>query len=650
MCGIAGYYRGGSRPWNPRIIEDMTSAILHRGPDSAGHWQDQDVGIALGMRRLAILDLSPAGEQPMTSADGRFVMVYNGEIYNHREIRAELEVANLSPRWRGHADTEVLLAAISAWGIEPTLQKCNGMLGLALWDRRERTLHLAVDRFGEKPLYYGWVNNTFLFGSELKALKAHPEWSPTIDANALALYFRFAYVPAPHSIFQGFRKLEPGTMATLRRPNVTGQQPMPHIFPYWSAREAVIAAKRDPLNIPYAEATAEMEKALARAVKLRMEADVPLGAFLSGGFDSTAVVAMMQTNSNNPVRTFSIGLTEQGYNEAPFAKRVAEHLGTDHSELYVTPRQAMDVIPLLPAMYDEPFADSSQIPTYLVSRMARQNVTVALSGDGGDELLGGYNRYFVSNRVLPLITSLPMGLRKIAASAIRSVGAEGLKTLYSIAMLGRTDALVGDRAIKFANLLTLASPLDGYRALVSAWQNPREIVPGAFEPPTAIDRPEFVPSGLSFVEQMMFLDLITYLPGDILTKVDRATMAVSLEGRIPFIDPELLHFAWRLPLPFKVQGGVGKRILRELVYKHVPRDLMDRPKTGFGIPMKDWLKGALRSWAETLLQSDILEDAGLNPSVTMQIWKEHLTGVRNWQSIIWPVIMYLAWKRDFFDS
>ena len=644
MCGITGFLSTDAR--DDAILARMTGAIAHRGPDAEGHWQDPEAGIALGMRRLAIIDPSPAGAQPMISLDGRHVLVFNGEIYNFHEIRAALERAGKAPAWRGHSDTEVLLAAISAWGLTEALKLANGMFGIALWDRRENTLSLAIDRFGEKPLYYGWMGGSFLFGSELKALMAHPAWRGKTDRQALALYLRFSYVPAPHCIFQGLRKMEPGSFAILKLDDVRAGARDAAQGRYWSAQDAVAAAKAAPLDLPETEAVNEFEKVLSRAVKLRMEADVPLGAFLSGGFDSSAVVALMQKQSDRPVKTFSIGFTDPAFNEAPFALQVAEHLRTEHTELYVTPQQAMDVIPSLPRIYDEPFADSSQIPTYLVAQMARRHVTVALSGDAGDELLGGSARYFMSNRTLPVITGLPLPARRLASAAIRGVGADSWDRLYRALTLGTRKGRIGDRALKFADLLATPNLMEGYRALVSTWQKPGLLVEAA-EPATALDAP--LPENLTFIEQMMLLDTVTYLPGDILTKVDRATMAVSLEGRVPFLDPNVLDFAWRLPMSYKVRGGTGKWLLRQMLYRHVPRAIMDRPKMGFGIPLNDWLRGPLRDWAQALLSPAALEDAGLASEPVLRLWGEHLSGRRNWQGPLWTVLMYLAWKNEYLN-
>lgn len=627
----------------------MTEAITHRGPDSSGHWSDDETGLALGMRRLAILDLSSAGAQPMISVDGRYVLVFNGEIYNFREIRENLERTGLAPRWRGHSDTEVLLAAICAWGLAPAVKACNGMFAFALWDRHVRTLHLAIDRFGEKPLYYGWMGKSFLFGSELKALMAHPDWEGQVDRQALALFLRFAYVPAPFCIFQRFRKMEPGTIATLRIAPHSDDRKDPTLEVYWSAREAIITAQQARLSISEAAAVDEFDARLANAVKLRMESDVPLGAFLSGGFDSSAIVAMMQQHSSVPVRTFSIGFTEHGYDEAPYARAIADHLKTNHTEFYVTPREAMEIIPRLPAIYDEPFADSSQIPTFLVAQLARQHVAVALSGDGGDELLGGYARYFFSNRVLPMVARLPFALRQVTARSITAVGADRWDALQRIMNLGKDKTLVGDRALKFAALLAQRSQLDGYRTIVSNWQDPAVLLSEAREPGTKLDDVTGLPPNLSFVEKMMFLDTITYLPGDILTKVDRATMAVSLEGRIPFLDPNLLEYVWQLPLAYRVRGGVGKWLLRQMVYRYIPQTLIDRPKTGFGIPLRDWLRGPLKPWATALLQPTKLQAEGISALPVMQIWKEHESGTRNWQHLLWPILMFLAWKREYAE-
>lgn len=643
MCGIAGYLTvDHNHSAEPSILQAMTDAIRHRGPDSVGAWQDVCAGVGLGMRRLAIIDVSPAGSQPMISHCGRYVLVFNGEIYNHKHIRARLEAESRAPNWRGHSDTEVLLAAIAAWGLTGALRSANGMFGLAIWDRQTQILELACDRFGEKPIYYGWSGRTFLFGSELKALAAHPAWIGTVNRDALALLARYGYIAAPHSIYRNIRKLSPGMTASLQRGQATATEPT--LAAYWSTHAMVEEARRAPFDISENDAVDEFERLFQDAVGLRMESDVPLGAFLSGGFDSTAVVAMMQRQSSRPVQTFTIGFSEDGYNEAPFAKNVATHLGTDHTELYVTPEQAMNVIPSLPKLYDEPFADSSQIPTYLVSQLARRHVTVALSGDAGDELFGGYNRYFLSDQLLPWITATPHALREASASIIELVGARRWDSLYKALTFGRGQQLVGDRALKLAELVSSPTKIDGYRHLISAWLSPSDIVLGSNEPKTVLDDTSALPDKLNFVEQMMYLDLVSYLPGDILTKVDRATMGVSLEGRVPFLDHRVAEFAWRLPFSLKVKGGEGKRIVKELVYRHVPKALMDRPKTGFGVPIAQWLRGPLREWAESLLNNGKVSAAGyFDPKLVSVHWEQHLNGRRNWEARLWPLLMFQAW-------
>ncbi|NOT40910.1 MAG: asparagine synthase (glutamine-hydrolyzing) [Alphaproteobacteria bacterium] len=639
MCGIAGYITADTvlAAHAEAALNAMTNAILHRGPDSAGMWHDEAGHVGLGMRRLAIVDVSSAGAQPMTSASGRYVLVFNGEIYNHKELRARLESDGYAPNWRGHSDTEVLLAAIDTWGLTPALQAANGMFGLALWDRDQRMLSLACDRFGEKPLYYGRSGRTFLFGSELKSLAAHPDWAGEIDRDVLALFTQFSYVPAPYSIYRNIRKLEPGTIVSIAAARTDGAAET-NVTHYWSAHEMIEGARRNPLT--NGEVKKEFERVFSSAVALRMEADVPLGAFLSGGFDSTAVVAMMQELSSRPVRTFSIGFNETGYDEAPFANRVAQHLQTEHTQLYVTAKQAMDVIPKLPTLYDEPFADSSQIPTFLVAELARRHVTVALSGDGGDELFGGYVRYIVADRIGRAASVAPSWLRNGIADAIRKVGAGRWDRMYDAVTHGRAKRLIGDRAVKFADFLASNTPLQGYERMVTAWPPAANVVLGAKNGHT-LPQP---PAGLNPVEAMMFCDLVTYLPGDILTKVDRATMGVSLEGRVPFLDHRLAEFAWRLPLKEKIAGGQGKRVVKDFVYSRVPRALMDRPKAGFGAPIGDWLRGPLRDWAESLLSEKRIASEGFFDANTVTAcWQRHLAGRGNEDIRLWPILMFQAW-------
>lgn len=623
----------------------MADAIVHRGPDDHGIWVDAQAGIGLAHRRLAIVDLSPAGHQPMPSITGRYVIVFNGEIYNHSALRAQLEKEGRAPNWRGHSDTEVLLAGFDAWGIERTLQQSIGMFAIAVWDVQSCTLVLARDRMGEKPLYYGWQGQgagaVFLFGSELKALRAHPMFHASIDRHALALYLRHNYVPAPRSIYEGIRKLEPGCMLTLGM-----GQSEPVITRYWSALEKVLegSAGRHQVCNPE-QAIDQLESLLKSAVSQQMMADVPLGAFLSGGIDSSTIVALMQAQSSRPVKTFTIGFHEKGYNEAEHAKAVARHLGTDHTELYISPEQAMAVIPSLPRIYDEPFSDSSQIPTYLVSQLARQHVTVSLSGDAGDELFSGYTRYGMTASMWSKLERLPLPLRKILASSITSLSPAAWNAL--LGWLPRMWGRIGDKLHKGAGVLPSASVDELYHGLVSHWADPAQVVIGGVEPQTLLTglMPDL--EGLEPVERMMVLDMLTYLPDDILTKVDRAAMAVTLESRVPMLDHRVVEFAWQLPQSLKQRDGVGKWILRQVLYRHVPQALIDRPKMGFGIPLDSWLRGPLRDWAEALLDESRLREEGyLRPEPIRRKWLEHQSGVRNWAYHLWDILMFQAWLEE----
>lgn len=649
MCGLTGFL--ASSPFSPQqagpVLEGMTNAILHRGPDSGGHWLDGEAGIALGHRRLAIVDLTPTGVQPMASDSGRYQIVFNGEIYNHLDLRAELDQHGHGGRWRGTSDTETLLAGIEAWGLVPTLSRCVGMFAVALWDRTQAVLHLVRDRFGEKPLYYGWQGTgdtrCFLFGSELKALRAHPSFDAPIDRNALALMLRYNYVPAPHSIYAGICKVPPASVLTL-----SAAAPEPVIVPYWSAVAAAsagIGARKTALS--GAEATDALEQMLSRTIRQQMIADVPLGAFLSGGIDSSTVVALMQAQSSRPVRTFSIGFDDAGYNEAVHAKAVAAHLGTDHTELYVTPQQALDVVPMLPTLYDEPFADSSQIPTYLVSRMARQAVTVALTGDAGDEVFAGYNRYIMTTRLWGSLRRLPVPLRRAAARALTTVPPHLLNQLGRVLPGIGAGVRLGDKIHKGAGVLSSGSVDDLYTGLVSLWQDPASVVLGATEPECWPDPDTVKADGmerLDAVERMMVRDAVTYLPDDILVKTDRAAMAVSLEGRVPFLDHRLYEFAWQLPASMKLNNGVGKWLVRQVLYRHVPQTLIDRPKMGFAVPLDQWLRGPLRDWAETLLAEERLRRDGLfDVAPIRSCWAEHLRGERNWSYRLWGVLMVQSW-------
>ena len=621
----------------------MATSLKHRGPDDEGGYEEAHNGVALAHRRLAILDLSPAGHQPMASACGRYVIAFNGEIYNHMELRQELEQLGRAAAWRGHADTETLLAAVSAWGIEAALRKCVGMFALALWDRELRILTLARDRLGEKPLYYGWVQGVFLFASELKALRAYPGFGAQIDRGALALYLRHNCIPAPHTIYQGIRKLPPGTLLTI----ATGDEdakPMP----YWSLGEAAERGQDDLFPGDEVEAADELERLLGGAVAGQMVADVPLGAFLSGGIDSTTVVAMMQARSRQPVRTFTIGFHEGAYNEATEAKLVAAHLGTQHTELYVSPAEAMALIPRLPSLYDEPFADSSQIPTFLVSQLARQQVTVSLSGDGGDELFGGYNRHYWAAHLWRRLGHLPRPLRGVLAAAMQALPPTAWDTMF--AALGRflprslRQRNPGDKLHKLAEVVAARDPEDIYLNLVSHWKSPLEVVRADAEPATLLTDPAARVRLEGFENRMMYLDSVTYLPDDILTKVDRAAMGVSLETRVPMLDHRVVEFAWRLPLAMKIRRGQGKWLLRQVLYRHVPPELVERPKAGFGLPVGDWLRGPLRDWAESLLNEHRLGQEGFfHPAPIRALWAEHLSGRRNGSYHLWDVLMFQAW-------
>lgn len=653
MCGFVGFMggiAGDSQFSDDAVLQHMAKAILNRGPDDEGSWADSDRRIGLGHRRLSIVDLSPAGHQPMVSGSGRYVVVYNGEIYNHMDCRASLAMTGASIEWRGHSDTETLLAGFDAWGIQGTVERCIGMFAFAVWDKQTSTLTLARDRLGEKPLYYGWQgtgqNATFLFGSELNALKVHPAFAAVIDRNALCLLMRHNYIPAPFSIYQGIAKLEAGCLLTLSL-----EQQEPKVIRYWSAATVAVAGCAAPFAGTPTQAVDELELLLKSAVQQQMMADVPLGAFLSGGIDSSTVVALMQAQSSRPVKTFTIGFNEEGYNEAMHAKAVAKHLGTAHTELYVSPQQALDVIPRLPALYCEPFSDSSQIPTFLVSQLARQQVTVSLSGDAGDELFCGYNRYLLANKLWQKLSVLPTGSRRLAAS-----GLTALPPSWWTSLLGPVQGLLpsslrqanlGDKLHKAAGVLA-SGDLDAlYLGLVSHWDDPTSIVIGGKEPPTLLTGNTPGLDGLDDIQRMMALDALTYLPDDILVKVDRAGMGVSLEGRVPFLDHRVVEFAWSLPQSLKLRDGVGKWVLRQVLYRHVPKELIERPKMGFGVPIGDWLRGPLRDWAENLLDKARLDREGyFNPGPIRQKWAEHLSGARNWQYHLWNVLMFQAWLAE----
>jgi asparagine synthase (glutamine-hydrolysing) len=660
MCGLTGLLdtSGTSEAKLRATVQTMTDSLHHRGPDSGAIWAEG--GIALGHRRLAIIDLSEAGAQPMLSATGRFALVFNGEIYNHLDLRSELQQAGAAPAWRGHSDTETLLAAIEHWGLDAALQRTAGMFALALWDRRERRLMLARDRMGEKPLYWGWSGRALVFGSELKALRRHPAFDRAVCPEAVAVFLRLSHIPAPRSIHPGLYKLEPGCILDLSgdlppRPPTTPLRPGQHhgglsIRRWFDLNAMVDASRADPFTTE-AEALDALETTLSAAVRRQMISDVPLGALLSGGIDSSLIVALMQKTSTQPVHSFSIGFEDPAFDESRHAAAVARHLGTRHSEMIVTDADAREVIPALPQMYDEPFADSSQMPTHLVCRMARREVTVVLTGDAGDELFGGYDRYLWGPRIWNRFAVLPAPVRIALGRAIDGIPVKAWDRLGHLAAPFLQVARPGDKAHKLAARLREVRGLDDlYLSLISEWPGHR-IARGLAAPPaTVMDDP--LPSSLSDdpAGRMMVQDMRCYLPDDILCKVDRASMAVGLETRVPFLDPEVVALSARLPAAMKLRDGKGKWALRQVLFRHVPQDLIERPKTGFGIPVGDWLRGPLRPWAEDLLSPASLgRDGLLDPVPIRQAWAEHLSGTRDWTFRLWIVLMLMSWLDALMD-
>ena len=646
MCGIAGFWDRG-RPGDEAALlalsERMIAPIDHRGPDSSGVWADPAAGVGFGHRRLAIVDLTAAGHQPMLSASRRTAITYNGEIYNAAEIRPELEARGI--RFRGHSDTEVILEACEAFGVEAAVKRFIGMFVFALWDLQGRRLTLVRDRLGIKPLYWGVAGEVVLFGSQPKAILAHPAWRPELDRAALDSYFRFGYVPAPQSIFRGMRQLEPGSLLEIDSAGRTAERR------FWDLSQIAADGVGSRRQESEAELTDELETLLRDAIRRRMIADVPLGAFLSGGIDSSTVVALMQAESNRAIKTFSIGFHEATHDEAVHAKAVAAHLGTEHRELYLPPAEAREVIPDLPEWYDEPFADSSQIPTHLVSRLARREVTVTLSGDGGDELFAGYTRYRQGVSLWNRTSGLPAPLRCAAAAVIRGVRPSTWDGLARLLPARLRPPNTGARAHKLAAMFGARDLDELYRILIGIWNDPVGPVLGARDrAPYAHGRT--VPEGIADpVERMQFLDTITYLPDDILAKVDRASMAIGLEARVPLIDHRVVEFAWRLPPALKIGDGGGKRLLRQVLYRHVPRALVERPKMGFGVPIGGWLAGPLRDWAETLLAENRLRREGvLDPAPIRHIWAEHRSGRRNHEAALWAVLMFQAWQERWLAA
>jgi len=632
MCGFTGFYALSSgnskrsRSEDFDVVRAMSDAIAHRGPDHGDVWQDPDVALSLGHRRLSILDLSEHGHQPMASISDRYVIVFNGEIYNHLELRK----SHLADHdFKGHSDTETILALIEAIGFEKTLDVINGMFAFALWDRKGRVLHFARDRFGKKPLYIGWAGHSLVFGSELKAFHAHPDFKGEINREALSLYTQYNCVPAPHSIYKGFCQLKPGCSLTVEVDGLEKDADfVAAMKPFWSATE--IVEKRSIKSDSYGDIVDEFERLLSTCVKDRMLSDVPIGAFLSGGIDSSAVVAVMQKQSDRPVHTYTIGFEEAGFNEADYARKVAQHLGTDHHEHMCSARDALDLVSKLPEMYDEPFADQSAIPTYLVAKFARRDVTVALSGDGGDEMLGGYSRHISA----PQIAALPSFLRH----GINAIPPKLLKTLFS------TKPLMAKHLKKTSRLLSADTHAEMYHVLLGNWENSPVLS-------DADARLDLEDSELPLSEQLMLWDTLNYLPNDILTKVDRASMAVSLEARAPLLDRRIFEFAWQLPMNCKIRGGTGKQLLRDVLARHVPRDLFERPKKGFNIPIGEWLRGELRDWAEDLLDEGAIASQGhFDAAHIRDIWTQHLRGHGHHDEQLWAVLMFQSWYKHFHST
>lgn len=626
MCGICGYMRLGEGPlqFDDEVVESMTDAIMHRGPDDSGKWLDREAGVALGHRRLSILDLSPLGHQPMHSANGRFIIAYNGEVYNHLDLREELE----GYTFKSTSDTETILAAVSHWGLEEALSRFIGMFAIALWDREKKELSLVRDRLGIKPLYVAQAGNAFLFGSELKSLKAVPGFTPPIDRRALTLYFRHNFIPAPFSIYEGVHKVLPGEIVIVNGTGITKKR-------YWDVSREWRKGSENLFPGSAREATDSLETLLLDSVRRRMLSDVPLGAFLSGGIDSSVVAALMQSVASGPVKTFSIGFSEASYNEAEHAKAVAAHLGTDHTELYVTPQDLLNVVPDMPRFWDEPFADSSQIPTYILSRLTRAHVTVSLSGDGGDELFSGYERYFWTQRVQSALSRIPMPVRSAA------VGAGKILPKWCYSLLGSKGQKIRWRldALRSENYESL------YHYFVSHFKKPVEFVLGGHEPATPSNTASPMDDQWAW---MSLYDLLGYLPDDILTKIDRASMAVSLEARVPLLDHRVVEFAATIPTSMKVHGGQGKWLLRQVLDRYVPRDLIDRPKMGFGVPIEKWMREDLREWCGDMLNADSIRQQGyIDADAVSRMWKEYLNGESSWNYYLWDVLMFQAWLEEW---
>jgi asparagine synthase (glutamine-hydrolysing) len=635
MCGFAGVHSLNQKNVNSEILLNMSKNLVHRGPDDSGVWINNSNTVGFAHQRLAVIDLTSAGHQPMHSFSNRFTIVFNGEIYNHNELRTELEFIE----WNGSSDTETLLTCIELWGIDKTLKKINGMFAFALWDNSDSTIYLVRDRMGEKPLYFGWQGDSFLFGSELKALKMHPGFQEQIDKDSLGLYFRYNHIPAPFSIYKKIYKLDSGSILTLNQ----GKKKY-KVRKYWSIFNAAVKGLSNISSKNEEELTFELDNLLRKSIKQKMLSDVPIGAFLSAGIDSSLVVSIMQSMSTKPIKTFTIGFEDEAYDEANDARLIAKHLGTDHHELYVKPQDVINLIPLLPILYDEPFSDTSQIPTYLVSKLAKEKVTVALSGDGGDELFCGYNRYHLTENFWGLLSKCPLFLRKFMSFILLSIPINFWSKLENIAFLSKKYNNIGFKIIKGAGVIISNNLYELYDNLLSNWKINEKLVQDAenrfhLDLNKTKDLEQF-----SKVEKMMLWDMQSYLPNGILVKLDRASMGVSLEGRVPFLDQNIVKFAWSVPTKYKFKNNKGKWLLRQVLQQYIPKELVERPKSGFTLPLSDWLRGPLKDWAEELINPDRLADEGiLNSDLVNKRWLEHQKGNTDWSNQLWSVLMFQLW-------
>jgi asparagine synthase (glutamine-hydrolysing) len=641
MCGILGFIdikKTLNHLEAVNIATAMADIIKHRGPDDQGIWIDDDSGVVLAHRRLSIQDLTEAGRQPMISKSGRYVIVFNGEIYNHYSLRKDLETNQIKP-WIGHSDTETLLMGFDIWGIHATVKKCNGMFAFAVWDKKTKELSLCRDRMGEKPLYYGWQNGFFLFASELKAIKKHPKFRGEIDRGALTLFMRHNYIPCPYSIFTNIRKLNPGSICTLNLDSTELQN-----FCYWDLKAKAIEKSHNKFEGSIIESVNELDKLLNITIKNQMIADVEVGAFLSGGIDSSLVVSILQALSPRQVNTFTIGFNSANFNEAVYAKAIANHLGTKHNELYVSDKEIRSVIPILPSIFCEPFADSSQVPTFLVSQLAKKSVSVSLSGDAGDELFCGYARYSYAEKINKFLKPFPTSVKEWFGKKIMVSDLELINEFGKFIGYKNGHSFLGDRIKKAANLLDSRDFIDLYKGIVSCIHAPSSLVIGGYEPETQFNNDNLNLANLTPIEKLMVIDLLSYLPDDNLVKLDRSTMAVSLEGRVPFLDFNVVEFALALPLDYKLHQGITKWPLRQVLKRYIPEDLFERPKMGFSMPLNDWLRGPLREWAESLLNENKLHSQGyLNSKLVNDLWRQHIKNERNWGGIIWNILMFQAW-------